>query len=144
MQKSLKLKMEAQGRYLERMTKGKHSNMINKASCTTTNPSKSNDRSISMPSLCEESSDQSKRKECESDSEAEKTEIQSHEEGTFRAPKRLMVEENDSILSPILKYAPLDHSEFYGQSLVFLPEGDFNFHWNKVEVFPSLEVPSFL
>lgn len=138
MQKSLKQKMEAQGRYLQRITKGKHTN-IKKASSTNI-PSKSNGSLISMPSLSEDNSESKLTKECESELEADKTEIEYHEEGTFQPPKRLRVEDGDA-LSPRHNPAPLDSvSEFYGQSYMFHPEDDTNFqYWIQ-----SLPLPSFL
>lgn len=74
----LKLKLEAQGRFLDQITE-EHRNQA-----TNTKPRKPISP-ISLPSLCEES--ESNAKELESDSEADRNEIQS-EEG-FRAPKRL-------------------------------------------------------
>jgi hypothetical protein len=98
---------------------------------------------ISLPSLCNESSDDSNAKEFESDSEADKTEIQSEEGLIFiRAPKRLrdVVDQEEYVLSPTQKninIASVDfESYFQGMFLskepqkILYPANDINFSWN--------------
>lgn len=154
-QNRLKLKMEVQGRYLERIFTKDHQRSNTKKLVHITRPK------ISMPTLCDEdmNSDdhESNTKELsfESDLEAVKscTEIQSHQEdqGTKLIPatKKLRFDENVDIFSPrLLNLASFD-SEFLAQNMFLLPEADHmsSFHWNiinNIEACPSLAVPSFL
>ena len=98
---------------------------------------------ISLPSLCDESSGDSNAKEFESDSEADKTEIQSEEGLIFiRSPKRLrhVVDQEEDVLSPTQKninIASVDfESYFQGMFLskepqkISYPANDINFSWN--------------
>lgn len=81
-QRNLKVKIEAQARFLERIAEEyKNRPNIAKSSKPVS--------SMSLPSLCDES--ESNAKEFESDSDIDKNEIRSHEK--FRAPKRLWVED---------------------------------------------------
>ncbi|KAL5550439.1 hypothetical protein UlMin_000615 [Ulmus minor] len=122
-QKSLRLKMEAQGRYLERITKERHNNKAN----NTRKPISKAIRPTSLPSLCDDSD--SNTKECDSDSEtpANKIAIESEEEEeAFPALKRLRFDDELALLN----------SEFYA-----------HFPWNMNNVgapypCPSLAVPS--
>ncbi|XP_057512673.1 myb family transcription factor PHL7-like [Actinidia eriantha] len=118
-QRSLKLKMEAQGRFLERIVED-FKNRV-----TITKPTKVFSP-MSLPSLCEDS--ESNAKEFESDSEIDKTEVRSDEE--FRPPKRVRVDEN--VLLPRYKVASIDF-ESYNQSVlarVVHPSYDTSFPWS--------------
>ncbi|KAL3536525.1 hypothetical protein ACH5RR_004986 [Cinchona calisaya] len=79
-QRSLKLKIEAQGRYLERIAE-EHKNRAANAKPSN----KSHSPAVSLPSLCEES-----------DSEVDRNEMRSSAE--FRAPKRIRAEEEEDVL----------------------------------------------
>ena len=135
-QMRLKLKLlEAQGRYLDQITE-EHRNQA-----TNTKPRKPISP-ISLPSLCEES--ESNAKELESDSEADRNEIQS-EEG-FRAPKRLGVDED--VLSPSSINASVN-LESYSQAMFLQEEMQISyrdhglsFPWS-IAACPSPLVPSF-
>lgn len=142
-QKSLKLKVEAQRRFLDRiMEELRNRTTITKAGKPSPPPPLS-----SLPSLCEESSD-SNAKEFESDSEADKSETQyDHHEG-FRAPKRLRVEED--VLSPRYKInASVDFESYCSQGMFLsketkkkiiiyiYPTHDINFSWNFTAACPS-------
>ncbi|GFY83781.1 myb-like HTH transcriptional regulator family protein [Actinidia rufa] len=118
-QRSLKLKMEAQGRFLERIAE----DFKNQA--TITKPTKVFSP-MSLPSLCEDS--ESNAQEFESDSEIDKTEVRSEEE--FRAPKRARVDEN--VLLPRYKVASLDFQS-YNQSMlarIVHPSCETSFPWS--------------
>ncbi|XP_059462178.1 myb family transcription factor PHL7-like [Corylus avellana] len=132
-QKSLKLKVEAQRRFLDRIVEELRNRTTIRKPGKPPSPS-----AISLPSLCDESSD-SNAKEFESDSEADKTEIQS-QEGFIRAPKRLrhVIEEED-VLSPTQNnIATVDlESYFQGmflskeqQKISYPADNDINFSWN--------------
>jgi hypothetical protein len=132
-QKSLKLKVEGQRRFLDRIVEKLRNRM------TITKPGKPSPP-ISLPSLCEESD--SNAKEFESDSEADKSEIQS-EEG-FRAPKRIRVEED--VLSPTrYKIASVDFESYCQgmflsnetQNISYPASHDINFSWNLTAACPS-------
>ena len=97
---------------------------------------------ISLPSLCEES--KSNAKELESESEAERNEVQS-EEG-FRAPKRLRVDED--VLSPSFRNASVN-LESYSQAMfhkkemqISYPDHGLSLPWS-IAACPSPLVPSF-
>lgn len=124
-QKSLKIKMEAQGRFLEKIGQ-EHPN---------TKPTKLRFSPTSLPSLCDDSYQSNAKDQSESDSEeADKNEtIQSDQEG-FRSLKRLRIDEE-------IRF-PTIIPEFYSQSMVFsedaddedhipYPEQDFSFSWNN-------------
>jgi SHAQKYF class myb-like DNA-binding protein len=120
-QKSLKLKMESQRRFLERIAEENHNKKPSKLAFSPT----------SLPSLCEESESNAKDIPFESDSEADKnkTVVQSdHYQEGFRALKRLRIEEEEdeihvSLRRNILKVLPtLNNSEFNyytNQTMVF-------------------------
>ncbi|CAK9139939.1 unnamed protein product [Ilex paraguariensis] len=119
-QKSLKLKIEAQAKFLERITEEFKDRVSIAKSSKPFSP-------VSLPSLCDES--ESNMKEFESDSEAEKSEIEE-----FRAPKKLRVEEN--VIHQRYKLAPFD-SGTYNQTMVQPQEvrnsysaNEFSFPWN--------------
>ena len=129
----LKLKLEAQGRFLDQITE-EHRNQA-----TNTKPRKPISP-ISLPSLCEESN----AKKLESDSEAERNEVQS-EEG-FQAPKRLRVDED--VLSPSFRNASVN-LESYSQAMflqkemqISYPDHGLSLLWS-IAACPSPLVPSF-
>ena len=99
----LKFKLEAQGRFLEQITEEYRNQATNTKPRKPISP-------ISLPSLCEES--ESNAKELESNSEADRNEVQS-EEG-FRAPKTLRVDED--VLSPSFRNASVN-LESYSQAM---------------------------
>ncbi|XP_057498587.1 myb family transcription factor PHL7-like [Actinidia eriantha] len=124
-QRSLKLKIEAQGRYLERIQED-FNNRINNAA----KPGKAFSP-ISMLSICEKSN--SNAKESESDLEIDKAEAMSEEE--FRGPKRLRAGDDD-VFVPRYMF----HSESFNQSK-FLSKRN-NFPWSvtscNLPLMPSL------
>ena len=131
----LKLKLEAQGRFLEQITE-EHRNQA-----TNTKPRKPISP-VSLLSLCEES--ESNAKELESNSEADRNEVQS-EEG-FRAPKRLRVDED--VLSPSFRNASVN-LESYSQAMfhqkemqISYPNHGLSFPWS-IAACPSPFVPCF-
>lgn len=133
-QKSLKLKVEAQRRFLDRIVE----ELRNRT--TITKPGKPpSPPAISLPSLCDESSDSNIAKEFESDSEADKTEIQ-FGEGFIRAPKRLrhVVEEEDDLSPTQNNIATVDFESYFQgmflskeqQKISNPADNDINFSWN--------------
>lgn len=102
--RSLKLKIEAQARFLQGIAEDFKNQAIISKHGKAFSP-------ISPPSLCEESD--SFGKEFESNSEIDKAEITSEEE--YRAPKRLRIEEN--VLMSRYMVASLD-SESFNQSML--------------------------
>lgn len=81
----MKVKIEAQGRFLESIAEEyKHRPNAKSSKSLFSSPT-------SLPSLCDDS--ESNTKETDSDSDVDKNEIRSDER--FRAPKRLRVDEND-------------------------------------------------
>ncbi|XP_059669809.1 myb family transcription factor PHL5-like [Cornus florida] len=126
-QKSLKLKIEAQGRYLERIAE-EYKNRSKVAK-----PSKPFSPT-SLPSLCDES--ESIMKEFESDSEFDRAEIRMDEE--FRAQKRLRVVEDD-VWQPRYKFPSPRSSESYttNQNMILdrggkisYPSHEMSFPWS--------------
>lgn len=91
---------------------------------------------MSLPSLCEES--ESNAKEFESDSEADRNEIESAE--GVRAPKKLRVE--DDILPSIFRLSSIS-PDSYNKDMQAYPAQDISIPWN-FSACPSPLVPSFL
>ncbi|KAJ8753819.1 hypothetical protein K2173_000073 [Erythroxylum novogranatense] len=130
-QKNLKLKIEAQRRFLERIVEERRNR-------TTISKSSKPFSPLSLPSLCEES--ESNAKDMESDSEGDRTEIQSQE--SFQALKRLRIE-NDII--PQYKLDPFNPNQtmvFQRESKFAYPTNDLNFQWNLMTCSSPL-VPNF-
>ncbi|XP_035544679.1 myb family transcription factor PHL7-like [Juglans regia] len=152
-QKSLKLKMEAQWRFLDTIAEERRNRTTN----NITKPGKLPSAPIllMLPSLCEES--ESNAKESDSDSEADKIgEIHYNDPvEEYRAPKRLRVEHQDDVLSPRFNdIASLEvESYFQGmflnsndhQAQISYPAAhDINFAWNQLTACSSSPlVPSF-
>ena len=134
-QKRLKLKFEAQGRFFDQITE-EHQNQP-----TIKKPRKSFSP-ISLPSLSDES--ESNAKELESHSVADRSEIQSEEE--FRAPKRLRVDEN--VLQPKIINASVNLESFSQamylpkEAQISYPAHGVNFPWS-IAACSSPLVPSF-
>ncbi|KAF5953613.1 hypothetical protein HYC85_006469 [Camellia sinensis] len=133
-QRSLKLKIEAQSRFLERIA------VDFKNRVGITKPSKPFS-TISLPSLCEES--ESNAKEFESDSEIDKIELNSEDE--FQAHKRL--KRNTDIFHPRYNIASLD-SGSYNQNILLpkaskamYPSYETNIPWNVGSCQSSLMPP---
>ncbi|KAL7265555.1 hypothetical protein ACSBR1_003351 [Camellia fascicularis] len=133
-QRSLKLKIEAQSKFLERIA------VDFKNRVGITKPSKPFSP-ISLPSLCEES--ESNAKEFESDSEIDKIEL--HSEDEFQAPKRL--KRNTDICHPRHNIASLD-SGSYNQNMLLpkaskamYPSYETNIPWNVGSCQSSLMPP---
>lgn len=80
-QRSLKMKMEAQGRFLDRIAEEYNNRAAN------AKPSKPYSPAVSLPSLCEDS-----------DSEVDRNAIPSSAATKFRAPKKIRIEEDDVLL----------------------------------------------
>ncbi|GFY93156.1 hypothetical protein Acr_08g0015520 [Actinidia rufa] len=124
-QRSLKLKIEAQGRYLERIQED-FNNRINNAA----KPGKAFSP-ISMLSICEKSN--SNAKESESDLEIDKAEAMSEEE--FRGLKRLRAGDDDVFVP-----RHMFHSESFNHSM-FLSKRN-SFPWSvtscNLPLMPSL------
>ncbi|THG11636.1 hypothetical protein TEA_000461 [Camellia sinensis var. sinensis] len=137
-QRSLKLKIEAQARFLQGIAEDFKNRAIISKHGKAFSP-------ISPPSLCEESD--SFGKEFESGSEIDKAEITSEEE--YRAPKRLRIEEN-VLMSRYM--VPSLNSESFNQSML-LQHGararysayETHFPWSvatyKSPLMPSLYYP---
>ncbi|CAL1401837.1 unnamed protein product [Linum trigynum] len=142
-QRSLKLKIEAQGRFLERMVEEHR----NRAAFSKPRPFPT----MSLPSLYDES--ESNTKEDESDSEGDRLEVQSAQD--FRDMKRLRME-NDilplryKISSSVAAAAVLDpYSAAVQNMLMFQKDAKFsyptqgiNFAWNNMAR-PTPLLPSF-
>ncbi|THG11809.1 hypothetical protein TEA_021049 [Camellia sinensis var. sinensis] len=133
-QRSLKLKIEAQSRFLERIA------VDFKNRVGIMKPSKPFS-TISLPSLCEES--ESNAKEFESDSEIDKIEL--HSEDEFQAHKRL--KRNTDIFHPRYNIASLD-SGSYNQNMLLpkaskamYPSYETNIPWNVGSCQSSLMPP---
>ncbi|CAN0927924.1 Myb family transcription factor PHL7 [Linum grandiflorum] len=126
-QRNLKLKIEAQGRFLERMVE-EHRNRAAAFSKTKLFPT------MSLPSLCDDS-ESNNDKEDESDSEGERVEVQSGE--VYRALKRLRTDNNNNnndvvllpprykIVGPNVMYVQKDGKYSY-------PTQGINFAWNNM------------
>ncbi|OWM81737.1 myb family transcription factor PHL7-like [Punica granatum] len=140
-QRSLKLKMEAQGRYLERIAGEQQHCKI-----PTRKPPCKPLSSTSLPSLSDESD--SITKDSESDSEANKIGTECTEEGQLlRAPKRARIDGSG---------LPYDANSFCDPSLLFSKEASstasYGYNnelssyipWNQLGVCPSPLVPSFM
>lgn len=132
-QKSLKLKIEAQGRFLERIVEENQNG----------NPKHTKSFSpVSLPSLCDS---ESNAKEFETDSEGEKVELQSEED--FQALKRLRTEHH--VLPSRYQLEPLNPDP-YNQNMVLQrdakfshPSHDVNFPWDILATCSSPLEPSF-
>ena len=108
-QKSLKLKIEAQGRFLERIVEENQNG----------NPKHTKSFSpVSLPSLCDS---ESNAKEFETDSGGEKVEIQSEED--FQALKRLRTEHH--VLPSRYQLEPLNPDP-YNQNMVLQRDAKFS------------------
>lgn len=108
-QKSLKLKIEAQGRFLERIVEENQNG----------NPKHTKSFSpVSLPSLCDS---ESNAKEFETDLEVEKVEIQSEED--FQALKRLRTEHH--VLPSRYQLEPLNPDP-YNQNMVLQRDAKFS------------------
>ncbi|CAN1771532.1 Myb family transcription factor PHL7 [Linum perenne] len=144
-QRNLKLKIEAQGRFLERMVE-EHRNRaaFSKPKLFPT---------MSLPSLCDESESNNTNKEDESDSEGDRVEVQSAE--VFRALKRLRTE-NDVLpprykITPVVLPPPVAAVEPFAGNMMYVekdgkysyPTQGINFAWNNMASCPSTLVPSF-
>ncbi|KAF3449535.1 hypothetical protein FNV43_RR10264 [Rhamnella rubrinervis] len=125
-QRNLRLKMEAQRRFLERIAE-EHLNR---------KPSKVAFSPTSLPSLCEESESNAKDIQYESDSETDKNEtvVQSdHYQEGFGALKRLRIEEGEEEEDEI-------HMSPQRNILEVLPtlnNSEFNYYTNQSMVFPE-------
>ncbi|XAR68811.1 hypothetical protein NMG60_11000182 [Bertholletia excelsa] len=131
-QRSLKLKIEAQGRYLDRIAEDLKNRVSMAKPCKSFSP-------ISLPSLCDDS--ESNWKESESDSDIDRTEVRS--EGEFQAPKRLRMEDGEPLLQTH-KFSSLD-PEAFNQSLllpmgarVLYPSHETGFPWAVTACQPPL------
>ncbi|KAH9736552.1 HTH myb-type domain-containing protein [Citrus sinensis] len=132
-QRNLKLKIEAQGRFLDRIVKD-HKNRA-----TPNTKSGKPYSPVSLPALCEET--ESNAKDFESDSEADKNEIESGE--GIRALKRLRVE--DDTLPPMFRVSSLSPNSYNRdiQAKASYPAQDISFPWSFAACSSPL-VPSFL
>ncbi|KAG7965092.1 hypothetical protein I3843_09G206000 [Carya illinoinensis] len=146
-QKSLKLEMEAQWRFLDTIAEERRNRTTN----NITKPGKpSSPILLTLPSLCEES--ESNAKEFDSDSEADKIrEIHYTPVEEYRAPKRLRVEDQDDVLYPRFNdivelkdtNGPTMATDHQAQ-ISYPAAHDINFAWNQLTACsPSPLVPSF-
>ncbi|CAN0927923.1 Myb family transcription factor PHL7 [Linum grandiflorum] len=126
-QRNLKLKIEAQGRFLERMVE-EHRNRAAAFSKTKLFPT------MSLPSLCDDS-ESNNDKEDESDSEGERVEVQSGE--VYRALKRLRT---DVVLLPPRYKIVGPATEPFVENVMYVqkdgkysyPTQGINFAWNNM------------
>lgn len=123
-QRNLKLKIEAQGRFLDRVVEDHKARAYSP---------------VSLPSLCEES--ESNAKDFESDSEGDKNEVESGE--GIRALKRLRVE--DDSLPPMFRVSSLSPNSYNRDVLAkaSYPAQDMSFPWSFAACSSPL-VPGFL
>ncbi|KAI4353363.1 hypothetical protein L6164_002321 [Bauhinia variegata] len=122
-QRSLKLKFEAIGRYMEGMTKNfQNREAMTRKRCKPTSPS-------SLPSLCEDS-ESNCYKDCESDSEIHIEEEQS------RARKKLRIDQENDLETSFKVASPTSSDQFYHQS--------WNLSWSQIASCQSPLIPSFL
>lgn len=132
-QRNLKLKIEAQGRFLDRIVKDHKNRATPNTKCGKPYSH------VSLPALCEET--ESNAKDFESDSEADKNEIESGE--GIRALKRLRVE--DDTLPPMFRVSSLSPNSYNRdiQAKASYPAQDISFPWSFAACSSPL-VPSFL